>query len=722
MDIYFTFNFKAFALIFLIPVLLFVIIAYYRRTVPAVSLVWRYSLISCRILALLLLTWIIFQPVLHIRLHHEEPAHVGVVIDVSASMQTVNETISRADEVYAALNQAVFHRWAKAYQISYFTVSDQLTRLRDQAAVDTLKFNGPLTNLGEVVNPKSNQWIQNNTDALLLFSDGIHNWGESPLSGLSGSAIPVNTVRIGSLQEAPDLLLTRVIYPDVVFAGEQMEITAFLRGTGYAGQQATVTLRGNSLPMYQQQIVIPPQGLETSITFKTLIQNPGVIDAELSLSQFADESNSRNNQQQLVFHVLKARYNVLLLGAAPHPDLSLLKRLLKQSEMVDLTARTFKSRNSFYEGAWLSENKLSAIDVIVLYGLPNRTVSGSLWNEIVSLLIQQKKSVLWIATPGIDLIKLQNIISILPVNKIAAGQIHLLQPEFNAQQALHPILQSDHDFLAYEEKWNAMPPVYSGWRHIQLKPESLILIHGIPVSGSGKDALPLLTSRHVKDEKAVALLGTDINRWHLLAAGHGESNPPVATLLPRVVRWLAIKQDIAPVKMVTDRLVYDAGETIQVMLHVNNAQYQPVSDAEIQLHLETQNNKVTPLLVNSVNKGIYIAEFQRFVQGTYQLKLNAVSNGNVLGKDSLTFHIRSFQPEQTRTRANHTLLKALSRQTGGYSSVSDSLSFLLSQISYPLKTYDETRHFALHFSPWILCAIVLFLSVEWIIRKRKGML
>ncbi len=722
MDIYFTFNFKAYTLIFLVPALLFLIIAYYRRTVPAVSRVWRNILISSRLLALCLLLWMIFQPVLHIRLQHAEPAHVGVVIDNSASMQTVNQNKQRADEVCTALNQAVFQRWAQTYEISYYSVSDQLTRLHGQAAVDTLKFNGPLTNLGEVVNPKSNQWIQNSVDALLLFSDGIHNWGESPLSGLSRSAIPVHTVRTGSLQQAPDLLLTRVIYPDVVFTGEAIEITAFFRGTGYAGQQAEIMLRGNGLSANQQQIVIPPQGLETSVTFKTRFEQPGLINAVLSLSQLEDESNTNNNQQQLLFHVLKGRYRVLLLGAAPHPDLGLLKRLLNRSEMMNLTVRTLKSTNTFYEGAWLSENKLSGMDVIILYGLPSRTVASSLWNEIVSLLIQQKKPVLWIAAGGIDLARLQNIISILPVNKIESDHEHLLQPKFNAQQSLHPLLQSDQDFPAYQQKWNTMPPIYSGWKQIQLKPESITLIHGIPLSGSGKDTLPLLTSRHAQDEKAAALLATGINRWHLLAAGLGEPTPPFVSFLPHIVRRLAIKEDIAPVRMVSDRLVYNAGENIQVMIHINNAQYQPVNDAEIQLLLETQNSKVTPLPVKSVDQGVYIAEFRRFLQGAYQLKLNAVYNGNVLGKDSLAFHIRNFQPEQTRTRVNHTLLKALSEQTGGYSSVSDSLLFLLGQISYPQKTYDETRHVALYFSPWILTVIVLLLSVEWLIRKRKGML
>jgi len=94
----------------------------------------------------------------------------------------------------------------------------------------------------------------------------------------------------------------------------------------------------------------------------------------------------------------------------------------------------------------------------------------------------------------------------------------------------------------------------------------------------------------------------------------------------------------------------------------------------------------------------------------------------ILGKDEEEFSVDSFNPEFLQTRADFGLLRNISSVTGGKfftASTMDSLDHYLKFEPVQVELSKEIEFFQ---SPWILAFIILLLSADWFLRKRKGML
>lgn len=717
-----TFEFNPFSLFLLIPFVIGVVIWYYHNTIPAVSKRMKIFFLVTRIITLLVLLLIIFHPVLHITMHHTKPAKIAIVLDQSESMKTYDNKMSRAEQALAVLSDPNFKSWNQAYTISFWGISDQLDLITSADDFENMSFEGSLTNLSEVISPRSNTWLDEDMDAVLLLSDGIHNWGRSPLSLESKFTIPVNTIRLGSEKESADLKITQIAGPDFIFTGEEVLFDVSVQGSGYVQKSVDIVFKGDFIESQKKTIVMPPQGQQTSVPFNVTFKQSARQTITASVSAVEGEANFENNTQSQIVQVLKGKYKVLVLGSAPHADLAMLNRTLRQFDMVELIKRTLKTSNTFYEGRWLSSLELADVDVLILFNLPDQKINQSLWFEMTQLIQQKNIPLLFFAGSRINQKKLQWIEDVLPISSFTFESNQLVQPNPGTDRLQSfLLLRTDARYSSDSEFWSNLPPVYSPWKNIQINSESQILMHGLPVLDPHEKKVPLIILRHFKEERSIAILGNGLNRWKLLAAGLGEKESAFDDFLMNSIRWLAIKQEFKPVRMSLQKTVFNAGEWISVIIHVNDAGYQPIRDAEIELFVEDSDQKET-LAVEQIDDGLYTAQFQRYQKGHSQLLLNAYVKGAFLGSDSLNFDVSAYRPEMIQTRADHRLLKRLSQRTGGYSSIPDSLAGFLEKLDYPDKTIVEERHIALYASSWVLLVLVLLLSIEWFFRKRKGLL
>jgi hypothetical protein len=92
-----------------------------------------------------------------------------------------------------------------------------------------------------------------------------------------------------------------------------------------------------------------------------------------------------------------------------------------------------------------------------------------------------------------------------------------------------------------------------------------------------------------------------------------------------------------------------------------------------------------------------------------------------MGKDTTKFSITSFNPEFLNTNANPELLQGLADVTGGKSGPPDSLFNIVQAMNFPGRESISTREIELYNLPLLLVVIIVLLSLEWFIRKRKGM-
>ena len=92
------------ALIALIGLSVFV----YRRTIPPVPTWFRRILIALRILALIIILFILFEPILSLSWNRIEQPIIAVLMDASASMSLTDNEEIRSDKAQAVVESDVF--------------------------------------------------------------------------------------------------------------------------------------------------------------------------------------------------------------------------------------------------------------------------------------------------------------------------------------------------------------------------------------------------------------------------------------------------------------------------------------------------------------------------------------------------------------------------------------------------------------------------------------
>jgi hypothetical protein len=113
-------------------------------------------------------------------------------------------------------------------------------------------------------------------------------------------------------------------------------------------------------------------------------------------------------------------------------------------------------------------------------------------------------------------------------------------------------------------------------------------------------------------------------------------------------------------------------------------------------------------------------------EGVYSYHATAGKGGTILGADSGTVRIGGTHAEFLTTQMNAALLRTIAARSGGAYLSPEEFSQLPDELSrqrfFTPRITTEGTELHLRSWPYLAGAIVLFLTIEWIIRKRSGMI
>jgi len=272
--------------------------------------------------------------------------------------------------------------------------------------------------------------------------------------------------------------------------------------------------------------------------------------------------------------------------------------------------------------------------------------------------------------------------------------------------------------------WGQLPPLFSSWRSIKIRKGSQLLATAVSekfVGLSDRQGFPLLLAYHVGEEKTLVLLGAGLYRWDILMWGAGGTNEVLRTFIGNSVRWLVTRGENKPLRLSTNKRIYRSGEKVYFSAQVYDESYRPVEKALVTIKFTSPLKREYTLQLNDVGDGRYRKTFKVFESGNYRVTGEAFLHNRFLGRDETKFAVSSFNPEFLETKANPELLRDLAVVTGGKSGPPDSLSSIVKAMRFPRYPLVLTREAEAYNLPTLLAVIVILLSIEWFIRKRKGM-
>lgn len=691
---------------------------FYRFTLPPVSRALRIVLSTLRGAALALVLLLLLEPVLRTSFVTRHPPVVAVLADRSASMSIVDRTGSRAGQMRKLLALTIPGAIPAGVETSVYSFGASL-RGPLRGPVDSLE--DEVTDIAGALHALARERDRLNIRAAVMLSDGMYTEGENPLYSAIESGIPMFTVGIGDTAEQKDVLISRVTANDVVYAGTTAPVDVVVKSSGYGGEKAEVTLSDGAQTLDRAVVVLPAGTAEVSARLSSTPGGEGSRRYTVRVSSLPGELTEANNRRTFSVKVLRSTMRVLILAAAPGPDLSVIRGTLGEDPNITAHVLTQKFGGGYYEGT-LTRQAVDSADCILTIGLPDAATAPGEIDLVRSAIADDRKPLFWVGGKAIDSRRLPTMAPSLPV--IPEGSSSGEQEVEFVPDPSH----LDHPLLALgtgvpSDSWNHLPPVFSPRASFRLREGSVSL--GSPRIRNVPLPQPFMAVRAIAGTRSLCVTGYGLWRWRLMAQGNPETASLFASFLSSAIRWLTSRAEDRNVRVTAVRDQFSRGEPALFSGQVYDATSQPVDDAQVSLDIAAGGEHVRADL-HPAGSGMYEGAVEGLPQGEYTFRASASKAGREIGRDAGSFVVGGLNLEYRDTRMNAEVLRQIAyRTSGAYLTPGDAdrlRGMLASLKSLSGREERHTEALELHRWPYLMCLVILCFSAEWIIRKRSGMI
>lgn len=686
---------------------------YYRRTLPPLNRSRQSLATVLRALSIVILLFLVLQPVLEMIYRQLEKPVVAVLIDDSASMTIKDPDGSRADSLLYLLGNLSSSIDPDSIDTELFAFSDHIRPVGD----DTMRFQSDATDLDLAIRAVQDSLSGRNLQKVILVSDGIYTRGVNPLQSAERSSVPIHTVRIGESQAPTDLAVRRVQHNAITYAGQETPVKVTLWQNGMEGQQAIVKLRLGKNVVNQRRITLGPSGFEQNLDLSLKSGREGNFRYQVEITPLSDELNTANNSKSFRLQVLKRQVNVLVLSGVPNFDRHFLSVTADFLPDFNFTFLTQKNGADFYESS-LQKVNLDSQDVIILHGFPTSNTGQPAMVSLTNVISEKSLPVLWLLNRHTRLDKLKSVADKLPFTQLSplrASGDHLVQLTLNGK--LHPAIRINENETANTLLWKDLPLIET-FAPLKIADGSQVLI----TSADAENKQAVVFAWRKGQQKHLIFNGANFGNWYFQLQEDPRRQDFFATFMERTLRWLKNRDDIQQIQIRPLQDSYNVGEAITFSGQVYDAFYQPVPDAQVRVVIWQDSTQFANDEMQAEGDGFYRSDISGLAEGEYRYRVSAVRGEKQLGSRSGQLSVQPFFQEFQTIAANHQLLNEISQRSGGIStSVKEFVEApRLADLS-KRTSFSNSEIFLWDHWEWLMLLVIL-LGSEWFLRKKWGML
>ncbi len=701
----------------------------YRRTVPPLGMGRRALLGGLRFAALLLVLLLLFEPIARHVACEARPPVLAVLVDDSRSLQVTGDSAALPETLRRALRHVQAANPDGAVRLFAF---DQhvhaLPGASADAAADSLSRAGARTDISAALAHVQSEMTGANLRGVVLVSDGQYTTGRNPLYLAERSPVPIHTVVVGDTTRRRDVLIERVATNQLAYAGAEQPVRVQIRSEGFGGERVRLRLLRDGAPLDAATVELA-EGIAIA-DLRYTPEEAGLHRLTLRLDTLGGEATPRNNVATATVRVLESERQILLLGAAPRPDLASIRQLLEGPDDFAVTVRTPRPDGTYYEGPL--PDSLRAFDALVLAGFPGPAAPEA-DRQAVAEAVAEDVPAFFLLSRQTDLGALRaSLEGALPAwpEAARAGFVEAAfvpTPEAARHVAFDFGETAEGDAAGVDpaeaEAWAALPPLAVSQSRWQTSPDARVLA-APQIRGVAFDD-PLLVVRRRGGQRTAALLGAGTWRWANLPPGLEASAGRWPRLFDRLIQWLTAAEDDRPVRVEPARTTFAGGEPVAFTGQVYDESLQPVTGASVQLEVVGPEGARYPHVMEAAGGGQYTATVGALPEGTYRYVARPTARGDTLGADRGTFAVGRLQVEYRHTRADAALMRQIAARSGGLALPADSARQLAARLaaSGTLRpaVVERTEEARLWHQPLLLIIALLLLAAEWVLRKRSGM-
>lgn len=622
-----------------------------------------------------------------------QPPVVVIAQDVSESIALGTDTTA-----YQAAWQRMLAKLRESYEVRVYQFGDAV---REE---EELSFKDKRSNLQDALAYVSDLYTNQNLGAVILATDGIYNEGANPAYSRLQFQAGVYTIGLGDTTKRRDLVLRRVFHNKIAYLNDRFSIQVDISAYNAAGTRSRLSVSrlvasGAEL-LHSEEINIGDNDFFQTREIILSANAAGVQRYRVSLSGIGDEVSTENNSRDIFIDVLDARQKILLLAAAPHPDIAALRQALLKGENNEVEvayARNFTAN-------------LRDFDLVVLHQLP---AIGAEMSQVISGLKAARKPCWFIVGEQSNMQQFnaaQTLLNIRTSNANPNDVSGRLAGNFNLFTLSDELRQSIAKY----------PPLKAPFGEFTLGSNTNTLL--LQRIGRVDTDYPLLVLGESGGVRTAVLAGTGLWQWRLFDYLDRQNHDRFDELVSQVSQYLSVQEDKRRFRVSTAKRIFDENEPILIDAELYNSNYELVNEPEATLVITDEAGKEFNYSFNRQNKA-YSLDAGILPVGNYRLRA-----ATQLGGESLTFDgqfsVQSIDLERIVLEADHGLLRLVSERFGGQFVLPNQMDQLpeMLKASGSVKPilYANTNTRSVINLKWLFFALFGLLSIEWFFRRFWG--
>jgi hypothetical protein len=601
-------------------------------------------------------------------------------------------------------------------------------------AIRELPRGGVSTALGDSLSAALDATAGQPLTGILLVTDGASNSGAPAATAAEAAlkrGLPVFIYATG-IAAPRDLAVVSFTGPAVAFAREEAPLQVRLRATGLAGQSTEVVLRVGDTELKRQRVSFDSDG-ETELSLAHQPEKAGDLELTVEAVPVEGETTVENNRASATVRVIDRRIRVLLIEQEPRWEFRYLLDTLQRDRRVEVKAVMLdgdpglgaEPGSPFLpelpDAAGLLENV-----IVVLGDVDPARLGAERMNALGRLARETGGGLVFLAGPRFSpgAYKGTPLEALLPV-LIPGPSTNDPYPEpagllLTAAGRTSPLLKLADNPADSEAIWQRFPGARWTARTGPAKPAAeVLLIDPTPAKRSGDQAQPVLALM-AAGRGQIFYFGTgDTWRWRSREGEKHYLRVWGQVFLKLGVERLAGASDL--VQLNTPRPNYAPGDRVVVSGRIFDPSFQPLAAAAVNGTVRIQPLDASASAPPIESEIVFRARAGR--PGEFEAEFTANARGRytvVTERDpqaAVVFTVDALDVELRDPALNLEALEQLARATGGAVFREEDLVRLPEALVVNLPVTSVVRRIDPAFNAWLLGALILLASVEWLFRR-----
>ncbi len=645
-----------------------------------------------RFVVVSLLAFLLLSPMIKTIFHEVEKPIVIVAQDNSKSILIGKDSAYYRKDYPDAMNNLI-KDLQKDYDVKQLSFGDGVKEGIDYTYTDLQ------TNISQLFEEVNNKYNGRNVGAVILATDGLFNEGSNPIYSSKSLKTSVYTIALGDTTVHKDLILSSINFNKVVYLGNSFPLQVNIDARELGGSSTQLTVSKDSTVLFKKQVDIATNNFHTSVQVILDAKTKGIHHYKVKLSPVDGEITTTNNEKDLFIEVLENKQKILLVAAAPHPDLAAIKQSVESSDNYEVKTVMIDK----FDG------NLNTYDMVILHQLPANTNPA---NNLLTL-IKNRHIPAWYILGSESSIGLFNDLNLGLMILDSKGKTNDVLPTFVKDFSLFTL--NDQTLKDLDK----FPPLVAPFGAYKIMTNTYPMLK--QQIGSVKTDYPMLYFKQDGENKLCVLAGEGLWKWRLNDYMLNQNHESFDEIITKTVQYLIVHDTKSKFK-VNAKHSFSENEVLQFDAEVYNDSYELINTPEVHLEIINKDKKSFPFNFSKTDKA-YTLKAGYLPVGDYTYNASVKVGDHTLTATG-AFSVSALQVESNETIANHSLLYTLAKNHGGAMVYPRQMSELtklihtldnIKSVSYEHKQLKDLINLK-----WVFFLLLSLVTAEWFLRKRSG--